>query len=71
MTQAFGSPLAGHGPEGRSFMPKPLVWIVRLVLLLLTPLFFFCSGVARAMIWLDDWAANQLAAERELAPRES
>ncbi len=52
-------------------MPKLLVWIVRLALLLLTPLFFLCSGVARAMIWLDAWAANQLAAERKLAPRES
>jgi len=51
-------------------MPKLLVWIVRLALLLLTPLFFFCTGVARAMIRLDAWAANQLAAERKLAPRE-
>ncbi len=52
-------------------MPKLLVWIVRLALLLLTPLFFLCSGVARVMIQLDTWAADQLAAERKLAPRES
>jgi hypothetical protein len=52
-------------------MPKLLVWIVRLALLLLTPLFFFCSGVTRAMMWLDAWAATQLAAERKLTPRES
>ncbi|HVP50843.1 MAG TPA: hypothetical protein VMT05_01940 [Terriglobales bacterium] len=51
-------------------MPKLLVWTVRLALLLLTPLFFCCTGVARAMIWLDAWAANQLAAGRKFAPRE-
>jgi len=50
-------------------MPKLLAWIVRLALLLLTPLFLFCSGVARSMMWLDAWAVDQLRAELRLAQR--
>ena len=52
-------------------MPKLLVWTLRLALLLLTPLFLFCAGVARSMMWLDAWAADQLTAGRELAQRET
>lgn len=45
-------------------MPKPLIWTLRLALLLLTPLFLVCAGVARWMMWLDAWAVDQLAGER-------
>jgi hypothetical protein len=41
-------------------MPKLLVWTVRFALLLLTPVFLFCAGVTRSMMWLDSWAAEQL-----------
>ncbi len=44
-------------------MPKLLVWIVRLALLLLAPLFLLCAGVVREMKRLDAWAADQLAVE--------
>jgi hypothetical protein len=27
----------------------------------MTPLFLFCIGLARAMMWLDAWAADRLA----------
>jgi hypothetical protein len=51
-------------------MPKLLVWALRLVLLLLTPLFLFCAAVAREMRRLDTWAADQLAAEPAVADGE-
>ncbi len=61
-----------------AFLPKPVVWTLRLGLLLMTPLFFFCVSVARAMMWLDAWAAEQLAVESavaggkpKLVPRET
>jgi hypothetical protein len=44
-------------------MRKLLVWTLRLVLLLLTPLLLFCTGVARSILWLDAWAAEQLATD--------
>ncbi len=60
------------------FVPKLVVWTLRLGLLLMTPLFFFCVSVARAMMWLDAWAADQLAVEPavaggkpKLVPRET
>jgi hypothetical protein len=46
-----------------SLVPKLVVWTLRLGLLLLTPLFLFCISIARAMMWLDAWAADQVAAE--------
>jgi len=48
-------------------MPKLLVWVLRVALLLMTPVFVFCAGVARSMMWLDAWAADQLAAEPAMA----
>jgi hypothetical protein len=48
-------------------VPKLVVWALRLGLLLMTPLFLFCIGVARAMMWLDAWAADQLAVEPAVA----
>ena len=53
------------------FMPKLLVWTLRLVLLLLTPLFLFCYGVARSMLWLDAWAAGCQMADLKLAQRQT
>ena len=59
-------------------MPKLLLWTLRLALLLLTPLFLLCAGIARSMMRLDAWAADQLAVEpavadgkRKLPPRET
>jgi len=48
-------------------MPKLLVWTLRVALLLLTPIFLFCAGMARTMMWLDAWAADQLAVEPAIA----
>ncbi|HYN15825.1 MAG TPA: hypothetical protein VES66_08565 [Terriglobales bacterium] len=53
------------------FVPKLVVWALRLALLLMTPLFLLCVGVARSMMWLDAWAADQLTAEQKLAQRET
>jgi hypothetical protein len=41
-------------------MPKLFVWALRLTLLLLTPVFLFCAGMALMMMRLDAWAAEQL-----------
>jgi hypothetical protein len=46
---------------------KLVVWTLRLGLLLLTPLFLFCISVARAMMWLDAWAADQAPVESAVA----
>ena len=59
------------------FVPKLVVWALRVGLLLMTPLFLFCISVARAMMWLDAWAADQLqlepavAGQPKLVPRET
>lgn len=42
-------------------MAKLLALALRVALLLLTPLFLLCAGVARTMMQLDAWAADQLA----------
>lgn len=52
-------------------MSKLLVWVLRVALLLMTPLFLFCAGVARSMMWLDAWAADRLAAEPAMAARRA
>ena len=43
-------------------MPKLLIWVLRVALLLLTPVFVICTGLARWMMRLDAWTAHQLAA---------
>jgi len=48
-------------------MAKLLVWALRVALLLLTPLFLLCAGVARTMMQLDAWAAEQLAPKPAVA----
>ncbi|MGC2324250.1 MAG: hypothetical protein WA463_16575 [Terriglobales bacterium] len=49
-------------------MAKLLAWALRVALLLLTPLFLLCAGVARMMMQLDAWTVDQLAAEPAMAP---
>lgn len=48
-------------------MAKLLAWALRVALLLLTPLFLLCAGVARTMMQLDAWAVDQLEPEPAMA----
>jgi hypothetical protein len=48
-------------------MAKLLAWALRVAILLLTPLFLLCAGVARMMMQLDAWTVDQLATEPAIA----